>query len=269
MGSLQVSPHPKPHPPIQQPLTLHPSKLYLYSPTASAGLSIPYPTISLHAIQRLPSTTTTTSSSSSSDPTASQGVYMQLLPPSTGNAHFEDDEEPDSLSLTIIPTAAAPPQGPGSSTADVGEEEEEVENEDKPEQTPAEALFTALSACADLHPDPVEDQEMGEGDDEDGVGGSHLIRQGLAFPIMGGEGADGLPPPMPGSGGWITAENMHEFVDEDGNFLPDADNEEEEQVVAVDQPLGPGAGTVRGREDDGGHAGNGDGGDETKWQKTG
>jgi len=48
-------------------------------------------------------------------------------------------------------------------------------------------------------------------------------------------GADGLPPPMPGSGGWITAENMGEFFDEEGNWRG--------------PELGVGAGVVRDREE--------------------
>lgn len=48
-----------------------------------------------------------------------------------------------------------------------------------------------------------------------------------------GDGVDGLPPPMPGSGGWITAENMGEFFDEEGNWRGGE--------------LGAGAGVVRER----------------------
>lgn len=181
---------------------------------------------------------------------------MQLLTTPLDTAS-EEDTEPESISLTIIPTASAPPQGPGSATApttvDAGEE---VETEDQPEQTPAQALFAALSACADLHPDPVEDDDDME--DGEGVGSSRLVQAGLAIPLSG-EGDDGLPPPMPGSGGWITAENMHEFVDENGNFIED----DAEEVMEGDAALGPGAGTVHSREDEA------DGDDETKWQKTG
>ena len=74
-----------------------------------------------------------------------------------------------------------------------------------------------------------------------------------------------LPPPLPGSGGWITAENVGEYFDEAGNWR--------------DQSLGEGAGSVRRREDDDGAdgiegeaavEGNGvDGGEETKWRRTG
>lgn len=196
---------------------------------------------------------------------------MQLLPPPSGlSAEAEqEDEEPDSLSLTIIPTASAPPQGPGSATAPTtADPGDEIETEDQPEQTPAQALFTALSACADLHPDPIEGEDMGEGD-EDGIGGSRLVRAGLAIPILGAGagGDDGLPPPMPGSGGWITAENMHEFVDEDGNWIEDGGEADANDEAGDTEPLGPGAGTIRGREE--GQNDGENGGEETKWQKTG
>ena len=74
-----------------------------------------------------------------------------------------------------------------------------------------------------------------------------------------------LPPPMPGSGGWITAENVGEYFDEEGNWRG--------------QSLGEGAGSVRrrdeediadgmesGEEAEGDNAGDGE---ETKWRRTG
>ena len=161
------------------------------------------------------------------------------------NSGDEDDIEPESISLTIVPTASAPPQGSSSDAVEV-----EVE----PEQTPAQALFNALSNCSNLHPDPVDD-------DNESAHGSRLVQAGLAIPL-GGEDS-GLPPPMPGSGGWITAENMHEFVDEDGNWIEGGNDEDED-----DAPLGPGAGTVRPRDGDDGEDGPTDG-DESKWQRTG
>lgn len=167
---------------------------------------------------------------------------MQLMT-STDEASSED-LGPYSLSVTIIPTASAPP-------ASATQLDGELEIEDTPEQTPVQALFHALSNCANLHPDPPN-----EGDEEEG--GSRLIQAGLAIP---GDDSGGLPPPMPGSGGWITAENMHEFIDEDGNWIQDDDEDQS------NEPLGPGAGTVRAREDGQGD-GEQDGGDDTKWQRT-
>jgi nucleotide-sensitive chloride channel 1A len=49
---------------------------------------------------------------------------------------------------------------------------------------------------------------------------------------------------MPGSSGWITAENVHEFFDEAGNWIG---GEEEEEGISGE--LGEGAGTVHAREE--------------------
>ena len=171
---------------------------------------------------------------------------MQLL--TSVDQPSSDDADPESLSITIVPTASALPVPAG------GQADAELETEDNPEQTPVQALFNALSECANLHPDPVE-----EGDEEDG--GSRLIRSGLAMP---GDDSGGLPPQMPGSGGWITAENMHEFIDADGNWIED-DNEAD--GAEAEDSLGPGAGTVRTR-DDGQDDDEENGEDETKWQRT-
>ena len=65
---------------------------------------------------------------------------------------------------------------------------------------------------------------------------------------------------MPGSGGWITAENMDQYFDEEGNWIGGDDDEDEKNKG---EPLGPGAGTVRTREE-----GDEDTTDETKWQRT-
>ena len=78
----------------------------------------------------------------------------------------------------------------------------------------------------------------------------------------GPDGTDGLPPPVPGSGGWITAENMGEFFDEEGNWRGEG--------------LGPGAGRVRTADEvdgeevngDGDEEEEGDGDGETKWRRT-
>ncbi|EXJ93653.1 hypothetical protein A1O1_02045 [Capronia coronata CBS 617.96] len=220
-------------------------KLYLYSNSAAAGVSIPYPSISLHAIQSLP------------EPSVGeqQGLYMQLVS-STEASAGQEDTEPESVSITIVPTASAPP---AAAT-------EDDPAEDKPEQTPVMAMFAALSNCSNLHPDPV---EPGEEEDEEGVangGVSRLIQAGLAFP---GASDGGLPPAMPGSGGWITAENMHEFVDENGDWIDDQEGEAEPVAEDAVPGLGPGAGTVRTRvEDEHGNGEAGDDADETKWRRT-
>lgn len=171
---------------------------------------------------------------------------MQLIPALPSS---DEEEPPDTVSMTIIPTASAPP----ASTAPTANEDDAIESEDKPETTPAQAFFTALSDCSNLHPDPV-----GDYDEEEG---SRLMQAGLAVP---GNSDGSLPPPMPGSGGWITAENMHEFVDENGNFIMQ-DDEEEEAAENEDEMLGPGAGTVRSHpgDEDKDHNLN-----DTKWQRT-
>ncbi len=223
-------------------------KLFLFSTILNTGLSIPYPSISLHAIQSLPSPT----------PGEQQGLYMQVL--QALDQGSLEDEEPESISLTVIPTASAPPQ---QATTRGGTTEMDVEGEEEKEQTPVLAMFNALSACSNLHPDPVEDGD----DDEENGGQSRLFSAGLAFP---GARDGGLPPAMPGSGGWITAENMHEFVDEEGNWIG-GDDEEAGGVTAEEGTgLGPGAGTVRARVGEGGNGDTADAEeDETKWRRTG
>lgn len=88
------------------------------------------------------------------------------------------------------------------------------------------SLFNAISACSELNPDPE------DGEDEE---------------------------PSLGAGGWITAENMDQFVDEDGQFIGS-------------QTLGSGAGTVRPRDGDDARFEDdedGEGGeDESKWRRT-
>lgn len=176
---------------------------------------------------------------------------MQL---STGNSveDAEEDLEEDAVSMTIVP------QPPATQFQGAGHDETLLAD-DKPSQTPTELLFSALSACSNLHPDLGAGEE-GE-DDEGGqqIGDSVLFQNGL---IMPGNSAGGLPPTMPGSGGWITAENMHEYFDEEGNW------------IGGDQgSLGPGAGSVRPRdenegEDQANEDGSGQGTEETKWRRT-
>ena len=135
-----------------------------------------------------------------------------------------EDEEPETLELTLIPAAAGNVQ----------------------------PLFEAVSNCSNLHPDPtLDDEEMGDADGDsrivfegnigyEGISGLPGVQQGAA---------DGsLPPPFPGSGGWITAENVSEYFDEDGNWIGEGSG------VA----LGEGAGRVRTRDEAGAIGVNGD-----------
>lgn len=160
---------------------------------------------------------------------------MQLITSSDDSTG--EDVEPESLSVTIVPTASAAPA--------VASDQDDGESQ--PEQTPVQAMFNALSNCSNLHPDPIEED----------ADGSELIQAGLAFP---GTTDGGLPPAMPGSGGWITAENMHEFVDENGNWIEGEDEEDEVES----ESLGAGAGNVRPRDD----TENGGDDDESKWRRT-
>lgn len=104
------------------------------------------------------------------------------------------------------------------------------------------ALFKAISDCQELNPDPP------QAGDEDG-----------------GEG--GFDPTAPGATGWITSENMGDFMDENGEFrMPEGmtviGGEEDEQV----EGLGEGAGRTRTaaeRDTEDGAE------EEGKWQRTG
>ncbi|KAF2746046.1 hypothetical protein M011DRAFT_459571 [Sporormia fimetaria CBS 119925] len=105
-----------------------------------------------------------------------------------------------------------------------------------PETSCIQNIFTAMNTCADLHPDP-DDSDAEEPDET-----------------------------APGASGWITADNMDEYLNEDGTFKGVVYGESTEN-----EQLGPGAGTVRSREDaeeQGSDGVNGTQG-ETKWQRTG
>ncbi|KAL8876037.1 MAG: hypothetical protein Q9198_005694 [Flavoplaca austrocitrina] len=216
-------------------------RFLVFSPTLSTGVSIPYPSISLHAIQR-----------SSTIPS----LLLQLL--ISSGPQFDDHDPEGTISIAIIPQNDAdsysnepppPPMGPRPAvTEDMLSRIEQL--------TPVEQLFRALSACADLHPDHDLDSDFDLQDDGPNEDSAALYTQ-----------VDGLPPPMPGSGGWITAENVGDYFDEEGNYM------------RAGEGLGEGAGRVRGRQEDDEEAlegvdGNGledhEGeGEETKWRRTG
>lgn len=214
------------------------SKFLLYAPTVAAGVSIPYPSISLHAIQRL---------RLPGNPAEVQGLYMQIATPGAPGTNTEDEEE-ESITLTIVPPTGAEYVG-GATTAPA---EDAMDDQAEKEETPVQMMYAAVSACSNLHPDPLEEDEEGDGE------GDSLMQSGF---VTMGSADGGLPPPMDGSSGWITAENMHEYFDEEGNWIGGG----EEPSL----PLGPGAGTVRQREDEGVEDGDGHGEDEeTKWRRT-
>jgi nucleotide-sensitive chloride channel 1A len=166
----------------------------LFSSSKGKGITLSYPAIALHAL---------------GTHNSSPAVYLQLNLHDTELTNSVDEME--TLDMHIIPTTSETSSTPDSTF------------------TPAKLLYDALSACADLHPDPTTPGEDGEDT-------------------------------APGAGGWITSENMGDFMDEDGNF------------VRPQGSLGAGAGTVREREEEDaaeeGVNGDGDAG-ETKWQRTG
>ncbi|KAI9721675.1 MAG: hypothetical protein M1828_005043 [Chrysothrix sp. TS-e1954] len=229
----------------------------------SPALSIPYPSISLHAIQRLHTGGSSpniryTSGSADSQGGAQEGhalndgsesavngdatakiasaVYLQIDPLHHLRSQMNPDEddieeaESDTITLYIVPTSRT-----------------EVVDTAMPSTNPeqAQSCFMALSACADLHPDEGDEEE-----DRDAGGLSSVLGGGL------------------GQGGWITAENAHEF---EGAFA-DAEEDGSGRII-----LGPGAGARRSREDeevptngvhDDDQATNGEVQDETKWRRT-
>ncbi|KAH8701793.1 regulator of volume decrease after cellular swelling-domain-containing protein [Talaromyces proteolyticus] len=239
-------------------------KFFLYRPDAGAGVAIPYPLISLHAIQRLRLPDTPEGAGEV------QGLYMQIANPTTAdNTGAEEDEEEDSINLTVVPpstaeaaSAALGSYSAGTETAALASDEMAAEAgvDIKPEETTTQALYQAVSACSNLHPDPI---APGEGDDDDAYEGTEqpgvgdLLQAGLIVP---GAADGGLPPPMHGSSGWITADNIGEYFDEEGNWI----GEGEPPTLPG---LGPGAGNVHDR-DDGEVGENGEVDDETKWRRT-
>lgn len=102
---------------------------------------------------------------------------------------------------------------------------------ESPESESMRDVFQAMNTCAEFHPDAEE--------------------EGEAEPDI----------TAPGASGWITAENVGEFMDEEGNFLG--------TVIGGEEELGPGAGTVRGREGEEEGGVNGVDGHEGKYQRTG
>ncbi|KAF2279907.1 uncharacterized protein EI97DRAFT_370050 [Westerdykella ornata] len=166
---------------------------------AATGVSITYPQISLHATMKYKSQI--------------EALLMKLC--LTDIETVNSEEEIETLDIVVLPPNFA----------------------SEPDTTCIKEIFTAMNACADLHPDP-DDSEEGDQEDET----------------------------APGATGWITADNMGEYLDEDGNFKGHiyGDAEESEQ-------LGPGAGTVRPREEEADEHTNGVNGEdgETKWQRTG
>ncbi|KAI6785020.1 uncharacterized protein J7T54_008114 [Emericellopsis cladophorae] len=180
---------------------VHSESFTIFSKEAEAGVSIPYPSISIHAVK---------------NEGGLAAIWMQLEFSDGGDS----DEDYNCIDLSIIPRDATP------------------------EAT--KALYEAMSACSDLHPDPNE----GEDEEEDYSDrivfeGSHEALEGFEG-VLRGQSDGGLPPPMPGSGGWITADNVNEYFDADGNWIKDGDHQAD---LEEDEELGDGAGRTRGHDE--------------------
>lgn len=165
-----------------------------------------------------------------------QSLYMQLEL-SSPSPSLEDDE-PEVVEVNLIP------QSPDT----------DVE---------VKAVFEAVSACSNLHPDQDADEDEDMDDDRIVFEGNVGYEGVSGLPgVQHGADDGGLPPPFPGSGGWITAENVGQYFDEDGNWIGNGENGEVEV-------LGEGAGRVRARDEiDGEVNSNGHGEDESKWRRT-
>lgn len=199
-------------------------------------MQIPYPSIALHAMQHKAEPSSTGNGTSENESVKAPCILLQL-DLSDGGA---DDETFDTAQLTIIPPATSTDL---SSAAEAG-------SSPRSEQ---EKLFDAITACQNLHPDPEEEDDEDDGDDyadriifESNVDASGEAIEGLPGAFRG-NATGGLPPPMPGSSGWITAENVNEYFDEDGNWIGGGG----ENGDAEGEQLGEGAGTVRTRDPDG------------------
>ncbi|KAI1166312.1 regulator of volume decrease after cellular swelling-domain-containing protein [Nemania serpens] len=198
-------------------------KLTLFSHNSGNGVEIPYPAITLHAIKNFKSF-----DKPDDDAFKFSGVYMQLEFSDSGP---DDDESFEPIELTLIPYKAA--------------SDESAIDSLNAERT--KALFNQISACSNLNPDPQNEEEDGEDGDE--FDADHIIFEGSVdrgeaiegLPgVFQGNTSGGLPPPLPGSSGWITADNVNEYFDEDGNWIGDG---------GASGELGDGAGRVRGRDE--------------------
>lgn len=122
----------------------------------------------------------------------------------------------------------------------------------------ASQLYEAIATCSNLHPDPNDEDE--DEDEYDRIvfegAADHEALEGFTG-VMRGATDGGLPPPMPGSGGWITADNVHEYFDADGNWIGAGGEGEGDGGE-----LGEGAGRTRARDELEGEEVNGHGGKE-------
>lgn len=214
-------------------LTHRDRNLAIFCPSAECGASIPYQQVSIHAIKTL-------HADSQAGQTTYPSVYLQI------ELGAGDEDDFDTVELILVPQQQSQP---ARST------EPETASPQAPKSETVK-LFEAISECSNLNPDPVQD-----GDEDDGEDGAQIIFEGDHEAIEGFSGVfagardGGLPPAMPGSSGWITAENVHEYFDEEGNWIG---GDEE----GVSGELGNGAGTVHGRSEEDEEAASGTGAGE-------
>ncbi|KAK7966361.1 uncharacterized protein PG986_000638 [Apiospora aurea] len=208
------------------------SKFILFSPSSGTGIEIPYPAITLHAIKNFRSL-----QSPDNADLKFVGVYMQLE--FSGDGGGDDDDSFDPIELTLIPSQS--PQNMSDSRVDPLNAERNA------------ALFNQISACSNLHPDPQDEDDDDEEDEADRIIFEGEALEGLPGAFQG-DASGGLPPPMPGSSGWITAENVNEYFDAEGNWIGGGGDEAEEGISGE---LGEGAGRVRVRDEVDGEGANG------------
>lgn len=230
----------------------HRRNLTIYNTKTSTGIQIPYPSIALHAMQHKLNPSSDGGNEADADPTKAPCVLLQL-DLSDGGA---DDETFDTVQLTLVPPVAS---------ADLSSPAQEG-SAPRSEQ---EKLFDAITACQNLHPDPLDDGDQDDDEEdytdrivfESAIDGSNEAVDGLPGVFRGSASGD-LPPPMPGSSGWITAENVAEYFDGEGNWIGGGGGDEHPA-----EELGEGAGRVRAREEVNGHDG-ADGDAENKRPRT-
>jgi chloride channel, nucleotide-sensitive, 1A len=150
------------------------------------------------------------------------------------------DDDLESIQLRVVPSAGDTSSGAQETHAD-GEAHTNGHG-----QPPEQLLYEAISACQELNPDANMDDDDGLGFDET----------------------------APGATGWITSENMADFMDENGNFrMPEGVSMIGGQDIDVNGhedgtsgALGAGAGSRRtAAEVDAEN----DTEEEAKWQRTG
>ncbi|KAK9374597.1 regulator of volume decrease after cellular swelling-domain-containing protein [Lipomyces chichibuensis] len=167
------------------------SRLIIYVPSRSKGISIPYKHITVHAIQRDPAL----------------GVYLQLedIPftlksmAQKGNCDDTENMHTNSASKDEVD------EGNGDEYGDDGELDGVLElfitalsGSDRAEQeADITNLFDALSVCSALNPDPEESET-----EQDGIEDGGMVRALSTGEDIFGDGHE-----------WITAENVDQFRD--------------------------------------------------------